>query len=403
MDTRYRGVDEARLQWSPPDLATGPTCGHSPSLEFRLAMAAHLAGATFVHHESDAFHGSVFVREDPQNTFALSAHGEAFKRWYDFSAQYARRGIPFTPIAFMVAFDQGWRPRERIFGIWAPDRGAASLEQMFRHVYNWQGRLDFERGYLSSGPYGDVFDVLTGDAVLETIKNYGVLWPLGDITPTPRQRRELEDYVTNGGVLVLDSAHAVDFSHRFLGMSVASRPLHATGIQTALQSIPTITTPFPYRPLKPGDDAHALAWTESGAPLLAWRGVGKGIVIVSATDHWLDADSELVPIAGALLRTLADAFVPVHTTADVEVLINRTIHGFVIGLVNNHGVSKVPTEAALIDSRGTRECVITFDTGAPQRFISRMGEFRWSAPANGLLTRIPPGDVAVVEVVTEGP
>jgi hypothetical protein len=399
LDSRYRAPDKPRVLWSPPDLATGPNCGHSPSLEFRMAMAAHLSGATLVHHESDAFHGSVFVREDPENRFALSAHGDAFKRWYDYASEHPRRGIPYTPIAFMVDFDHGWRPREDVYGIWPPDRGAAALEQVFTHVFAWEGRVDFERGYLTNSPYGDVFDVLTDDATYSTLESYGALWLLGNLAITPRHRRSLEEYVNNGGILVLDSAHAVDFSAKFLGMSVAPQLLHATGIQTALQSIPTIPAPFPYRPLRLGDDARALAWTESGAPLVAWRRVGNGIVIVSATDHWLDAGRQLVPIVGAILRSVVDGFVPVSTAADVELLLNRTETGYVIGLINNNGVTKVPTEAALIDSRGERDCIINFPGGAPQRFDARMGEFRWNIPANGLQTRIPPGGVAVVEVV----
>jgi len=403
LDSRYRAPEEPRVRWLPPDLATGPVCGHSPSLEFRMAMTAHLSGATLVHHESDAFHGSVFVREDPQDHFALSAHGEAFQQWYDYALEHPRRGIPYTPIAFMVDFDQGWCPREPIYGIWPPDRGAASLEQVFTHVFAWEGRLDFERGYLTNGTYGDVFDVLTDDAGPSTLQSYGVLWPLGDLAMTSRQRRAFEKYVEEGGILVLDGALATGFSSQFLGMSVSSRPLHATGIQTALQSVPPIATPFPYRPLKLGDDARALAWTESGAPLVAWRRVGKGIVIVSATDHWLDADRQLVPVVSALLRSVVDAFVPVSVAADVEFTISRTETGLIIALINNNGVTKVPAEAALIDSRGERDCVITFAGSAPQRFDARMGEFRWNVPANGLQTRIPPGGVAIVEVVMGRP
>jgi outer membrane protein assembly factor BamB len=400
LDSRYRHPKEPRVQWSPPDTATGLDCGHSPSLEFRLAMAAHLSGATLVHHESDAFHGSVFVRENPADTFSLSAHGAAFSQWYDFSALHGDRGVPYTPIAFMVDFDHGWRPLEKVYGVWEPDRGAASLEEVFTHIYNWEGRLDFERGYLPNGPYGDVFDVVTDDAASPALANYGVVWLLGDIDLTQQHRRVLEDYVKGGGILVLDSAHATAFSSKFLGVSLARRALHATGIQTALQSLSPIPSPFPYRALTLGDDARALAWTESGAPLVAWKRVEDGAVIVAATDHWLDSDRQLVPVMSALLRSLVDAFVPISVAADVQFVINQTERGYVAGLINNNGVTKVPTEPAYVDARGERECIITFTGGAPKRFESRMGEFRWNVDANGLQTIIPPGGVAVVEIFT---
>lgn len=398
LDSRYRAPGKPLVDWSPPDTAAGLDCGHSPSLEFRLAMASYLSGATLVHHESDAFHDSVFVREEPAGRFQMSAHGEAFSRWYTHASQFDTRGVPYTPIAFMIDFDHGWQLREKVYGIWNPDRGAASLEAMFTHAYNWEGRLDFERGYLPNGTYGDVFDVVTDDAPPSVMEEYGVLWLLGDLTITQRHRRDLETYVERGGILVLDSAHASAFPSSFLGVSMAPEPLHATGIQTALQSVPSIPCPIPYRPMRLEDDAHALAWTESGAPLIAWRRVGEGVVIVSATDYWLDAERQLVPVAGAMLRSLVDGFVPIATASDVEMLINRTDSGYVIGLVNNNGVTKVPTQPAVIDAGGERTCVITFADGAPERFESRMGDFRWNVSANGLQTTLAAGDVAVVEV-----
>ncbi len=398
LDSRFRPMEEPRVRWSPPDIATGPDCGHSPSLEFRMAMAAYLSGASLVHHESDAFHGSVFVRETSPNRFTMSEHGDAFSRWYEYADAHKIRGVPYTPIAFLVDFDHGWRLREKVFGVWEPDRGAASMEQVFTHAYNWEERLDFERGYLPNGPYGDVFDVVTNDASSAVLESYGVLWLLGNLEITQSQRRDLEDYVKRGGILVVDSAHAASFPQTFLGISLSPRPLHATGIQTALQAVPPIACPIPYRPMRLDRDVLALAWTESGAPLVAWRRVGQGAVIVSATEHWLDSDDRLVPVAGAVLRSLVDAFVPVSTTADVQLLINQTASGFIIGLINNNGVTKVPTEPAVMDEQGERDCLLSFAGNAPNRFESRMGDFQWNVPANGLRTVLAPGDVAVVEV-----
>ncbi|MCC6699052.1 MAG: PQQ-binding-like beta-propeller repeat protein, partial [Candidatus Hydrogenedentes bacterium] len=139
LDSRLQPPGAAPIRWSPPEDSAGPECGRSASLEFRLAMAAHLAGATFVHHESDAFHDSVFVKEESKGQYTLSAHGQAMKQWFDFAQAQSERGVPYTPIAFVIDFDHGWRPREPIYGIWPQDTATVSLEKMFRHVFAWDG------------------------------------------------------------------------------------------------------------------------------------------------------------------------------------------------------------------------------------------------------------------------
>ena len=178
VDTRYRPEDE-RVRWGKSDYADGPDCGHSASLEFRLEMAAHLSGATFVHHESDAHHDSIFMEESAPGEYGLSEFGTAMKAWHAYTQKYPERGLPYTPIAFLVDPGQGWRPREDIYGIWPRQRGALGMEGVFAHVFPYGGRVDFERGYLANGPYGDIFDVLTDEAKADALHGYAVVWPLG--------------------------------------------------------------------------------------------------------------------------------------------------------------------------------------------------------------------------------
>jgi hypothetical protein len=246
-DTRF-GASEAGLRWSPPDVAMGPDCGHSPSLEFRLEMAAHLSGATFVHHESDAFNGSIFVRETMPGTFGLSDHGAAIQKWHDYSRKHAERGVPYTPVGVMVGFDHGWRPREDRFGLWPRERPDWSLENFFAHVFPYGGRLDFERGYLANGPYGDIFDVITDDAPESVLRDYPIIWPVGRMELSRREASALQRYVREGGILVLDSAAAGAFTADFLGARFKDRYAVGNQIQTALGTLPPIAAPFRYQP-----------------------------------------------------------------------------------------------------------------------------------------------------------
>ena len=206
-DTRFR-QDAGKLEWRREDYTDGPVCGHSPHLEFRLEVAAHLAGATFVHHESDAHHGSIFAQERSRGAFVPSPFGKAMQTWHAFANEYTDRGVPYTPVAFMLDFHHGWRPREDIYGLWPQERADKGIENLFRHAYRWNGRLDFERGYLTNSPYGDIFDVITNNASGDVLKNYAVIWPTGAVDISPGLRDTLIEYVRGGGILVLDSALA---------------------------------------------------------------------------------------------------------------------------------------------------------------------------------------------------
>ena len=376
-DTRYRG-DAPAIDWSAEGVASGPRCGHSPSLEFRLGMSAHLSGATFVSHEFDPERAPILVTETSPGKYALSPFGMAAKRCYEYACQYPRRGVPYTPIALL--------------------RGAgddASTEAFLDHVYAREP-LDFERGYLTNGPYGDVFDVLGSTAKGPIPPGYGVVWPLGSLPP---DTRALEDYVEHGGVLVLDGRSASSFPAGFLGVRFSKKAGAASEIQTALGNLSAVRAPYRFRRMRGGPETETLAWTDTGEPLLTWRAAGQGIVIVCATECWNDEGGHLLPIAPALLRVLADAFLPVHPPSDVEMFLSRTEDGWMIGLINNNGIKKIPTARATADEDAARDCVVGFKDRAPLRFLPRMGSFRWDNLANGLHTRLGPGHVAVVEVV----
>lgn len=387
-DTRYRG-GLPRIKWIPPGQAEGPDCGHSDSLEFRLEMAAHLAGASFVRHDSDVRNGTIFVQEDEQGQYALSPFGAAVKTWYEYTRRYPERGVPYTPVAFLTSCGA---------------RGEGAVTAMLAHAYGSRsGRLGFERDYLTNGPYGDIFDVITEDAAVDVLKNYGVVWPVGQGALRAAYREALMEYTEQGGVLVMDAQLATAFPRDFLGVRFSRHTSAATQAQTALANVPRVLAPYEHQRMTVHRSAQTLAWTESGQPLLAWRRYAKGIVIVSATRHWLDERGHVVPLVPAILQAVANAFLPIRPPAGVETFYNRTDDGWIIGLINNNGVTKRPTEPAVTDPKETRDCVLRFPEQAPLRFLPRIGRFRWNNFANGLHTRLKPGEVAVLKLVLPPP
>jgi len=399
-DTGYRSENEP-VRWTRPARASGPHCGHSPSLEFRLAMAAHLAGATFLRHQAHTENGSILVQETAPGRFALSPLGTAVKAWHTYTEAFPRRGVPYTPIALVANAPDEGRVFEPPPSRDAQQRAQRAVAALLRHAFSCNSVTDFEHGYLTSVPYAQVFDVATApDAAC--LGGYGVVWLLGEASPSAAQRDALVDYAERGGILVLDASWAAGLPGRLLGVRFTRKAAVATQIQTALAPACPLTAPCAYRPMTLSRKTQALAWTDSGDPLLVWRAVKQGLIILLAADHWLDEAGHLLPLAPALLHALTEAFLPVDVLGDVLTFFNRTDTGWVIGVINNNGIRKLPTERAVADPKEAADCFLRFKQGVPLRFTSRLGEFRWNNLANGLHVRLRPGEVAVVEVIFGG-
>src|SRR5690606_15399424 len=150
---------------------------------------------------------------------------------------------------FLVDANHGWQPRDRAFGIWPPTQGDRGMDRLLAHAYSWDGRLDFESGYLPNGRYGDVFDVVTNTASTPVLAGYGAVWALGDVPLDVPQRQALMTYVERGGTLVLDGSTARNFSAHFTGVRVADGFMHDTRIQTALQDLGPLSDPYQHRPM----------------------------------------------------------------------------------------------------------------------------------------------------------
>ncbi|GMV98975.1 MAG: hypothetical protein AMXMBFR84_01150 [Candidatus Hydrogenedentota bacterium] len=405
----FRGsVTDGRLEnadsigWRKPEDSMTRFGGHSPSLEFRLAMAAYLAGASILQHESDHYLGSVYATEYSNTSVVLSRHGAAMKRWFDFAHNDRDRGIPYTPVAFMLDANHGWRPRELIFGLWPPTRAEQSIERILFHTYSFSGRLDFESGYLTNGRYGDIFDIVTSAISTKGLEGYGVLWPLGDVPLSVTQRQSIMTYVERGGIAVLDGSIARQFTPHFTGVRLADGFLHDISIRSSIQELPPLTDPYRHRPMAIGQEAVPIAWSGQGRPVMVWKQVGQGALIISGLDHWLDVRGQMLPVTGLILQMIEKAFVPFSITGEVERILSKTRDGWIIGLINNNGIRKVPTQQETVDPAETRSCLIQFRGSAPAHFTPLMGSFSWNESAGAVEARIPPGEVAIVRFVDPG-
>ncbi|NIA14981.1 MAG: PQQ-binding-like beta-propeller repeat protein, partial [Nitrospiraceae bacterium] len=99
-DTAYAPPDTGP-QWQPPATATGFDCGHSPSLEFRLAMTGYLAGASALARPPQHA-GLGLLHEKTPGQFTLGPFGGIASHIDAFAALYPQPGAPYTPVALVI-------------------------------------------------------------------------------------------------------------------------------------------------------------------------------------------------------------------------------------------------------------------------------------------------------------
>jgi len=149
--------------------------------------------------------------------------------------------------------------------------------------------------------------------------------------------------------------------------------------------------------------AKVLIATTSGDPLVTVNKLGKGSVVFCALPDLLGEDERITPFAAHMLAHLFVNATPVKVKGDVEYLVNRTDHGWVVTLFNNNGVLKSQQGLAQVDRSANVTATIRLDTqdiAAAQDWISdRTLEVKKEMAGPGTVTvGIPPGGIAIVEL-----
>src|SRR6185295_15535914 len=163
--------------------------------------------------------------------------------------------------------------------------------------------------------------------------------------------KRLNDYVRNGGTVVLNAAQIKKLPEQFLGV----RLLNDTGLShNAVCLLPDNESEslkgqiFPYEKVELRG-ATALMKVPSGDAIVTVNKVGRGSVVFVAAPDLLGKDERVTPFAAHLLaHVFADA-APVKVVGDVEYLINRTANGWLVTLLNNNGVFKTQQGMAQVD------------------------------------------------------
>ncbi len=324
--------------------ARGLDAGHSLSFYRRLWLHSWFAGAALVTPENSI--AIFFEKGDPDWT--LSAHGRAATEVFE-TMQSHDPGVPYTPVAVVLDHYAGYNAYQgRPWGILENTPGDLETRDLFQqqlfpgsdHIHTPADPVNPEKSYLRPTPYGEMFDVILSNAPADVLASYPVLLLVGDHEFDGRFVANLFDALRAGRRLMLHERHAKALGADF-------ERLKGTG---SVEVLETWTNPATNRPAAVSNDR---------------------------------------------LAALRDSLLPVRVTGDpVQYQVNRTTSGWIVELVNNEGVVKKPTEAAVTDESKVAHVTVTPRISVSAASLLRAGKKLALTPSVSL--SIPPGETRFV-------
>ena len=266
---------------------------HSYSGTWRAMVRAYMASAV-----NTVMVGQNYLDDPHQNLTTLGEFTQTLQKNLLFA--YPNPGSQLTPIAFMQDFFHGWKHA---------DRGSAKGKGPSIGVYGrWDGSLPFEEGdyallnyfsvlypdsdprtpfnkeypvYLageSHTPYGDIVDIIMTDARPELLNRYSMVVLVSPLrADVGTLRDKLEDYVSNGGNLLLCAEHAKQLFPEYGLQAAESVP---AGAKLRYASGKQVTEPYAFTRYSaaklPARAKRVL--TYDGKPVMVEIPLGSGLI-----------------------------------------------------------------------------------------------------------------------------
>jgi hypothetical protein len=383
----------------------GASMGPSLSWYRKNYYLYYMSGASAIYLEQG--HDQFFKPGPGEHPFQLNPLGRITDEFMRFAEKHPSRGTPYTPIAFLLDPAHGFEMTDYPqwpFEVSQIDRGDRALRELFGVAYYPALVVEGEpatadRQAFVSGVFGDVFDVLTAtDGAKSPLAAYRAVVVGGRIEWSPEWIKKVTDYVRNGGTLVINAAQIRGVPAQLFGV----RLTNAVGEADSARCASPGEEPqdlggqmFRYEKVELLG-ATALIKTPNGDPLVTVNKIGKGSVVFSSLADLLGIDERMTPFAAHMLAHVFAGATPVKVTGDVEYLINRTAHGWIVTLINNNGVFKPQQGMAQVDRRAEVSVRISLRSGQIQSANDLITD-RALNPEN-LTVQLAPGGVAIVEL-----
>ena len=394
----------------------GATMGPSLSWYRKNYYLYYMAGASAIYLEQGQ---DQFFKPGPgEHPFQLNPLGRITDEFVRFAEKHPDRGTPYTPVAFLLDPANGFEMTDYPhwpFEVSQIDRGDRSLRELFGVAYYPGLVVEGEpaiadRQPFISGVFGDIFDVLTAADVADVrgskskisslLSSYRAVVVGGRVEWSDEWIQRLNEYVRNGGTLVINAAQIKKLPEQFLGVRLTNETGEAHNARCLapgedVQDLKGQIFRFEKVELK---GATPLITTLSDQPLVTVNNVGKGNVVFIAVPDLLAEDERMTPFAAHTLAHVFANATPVKVTGDVEYLINRTANGWIITLLNNNGVFKTQQGMAQVD----RSAYVNVTISLPGQQIQSATE--WTTDtllkvnAGSISVPIAPGSLAIIGV-----
>jgi hypothetical protein len=382
----------------------GATMGPSLSWYRKSYYLYYMSGASAIYLEQGF---DQFFKPGPgEHPFQLNPLGRITDEFVRFAEKHPNRGVPYTPVAFLLDPAHGWDMTDYPhwpFEVSQISRGDRALRELFGAAYYPGPVLEGEpatadRQSFVAGIFGDIFDVLvTSDAKKDAIDNYRAVIAGGRLEWNGPWAEKLKTYVTNGGVVFLNAAQVKGLPPELLGIRFTDQTAEAESARCSSSDqadLPGQMFRYNRVELK---GAQALIQSSSGDPLVTTNKLGKGSVVFCALPDLLGEDGRITPFVAHSFLHLFSQITPVKVDGDVEYLINRGRDEWIVTLFNNNGVLKPQQGLAQID----RSAVVTATIGINGIKNAREWLSEKSLSVNGqseVAIKIPPGGIAIVEL-----
>ncbi len=390
----------------------GATMGPSLSWYRKSYYLYYMSGASEIYLEQGF---DQFFKPGPgEHPFQLNPLGWITEEFVRFAEKHPDRGEPYTPIAFLLDPAHGWDMTDYPhwpFGVSQINRSDRALRELFGAAY-FPGPVregepaSGERQAFVPGVFGNIFDVLVASEThKDAIDSYRAVIAGGEINWSSAWAKKLEDYVRNGGTVVIDAAQARGLPATLTGVRLTGETgeAHNARCLTLDEAADLHGQIFRYERIEL-KGAQPFINTTLNEPLVTVNKIGKGKLVFIAVPNQLGEDGRLVPLAAHVLLHLTSNITPLRIEGDVEYLLNRNSRGWVVTIFNDNGVFKPQQGLAVVDRGAKVRATISARSG------SILNATEWTAdqllPVNRksgtfdtINLEIPAGGLAVVEVV----
>ena len=305
-----------------PRLARGgPNKGTSLALLKRLWYVEYMYGSCMMGYEQ----GHIFELNSEEYLAALDGRTKALNKFpknpsltpigqlqvdcTKWCKKHPNIGAQYTPVALLMDFYTGWAPPRSYYHyaqgnyfVWGNmyyEKGDHQIDTFFRLVYPGYEDSSFykdERGFLTSTPAGDIFDVLFSNVSNEILHRYNLVILLGEIRLEGKLLDKIKKFLKGGGKVIVSSVQLSgegreEFNLKTTGTIKESKVSKMNGkvFKEKLFQYEIIDIP----------QAEVLATSEQDGSLILKKKYGKGDLIITTVDFALNKEESKKPLPSA--------------------------------------------------------------------------------------------------------